>query len=69
MDNIFVYIVDLPVNEMVVPCLDGYTVYIDVKLSYAEQIESYRHAMSHIINDDWSLDNADDIERIRHASA
>ena len=54
MDDIYVYIVDLPpnVNEMVVPCCDGYTVYIDVKLSFAEKLVAYNHAMEHIRNDD-----------------
>lgn len=68
MDNIYLYCVNLPpnVSEMVVPCADGYTIYIDVKLSYPEQVEAYRHAMKHITEDDWSGTDADRIEQERH---
>ena len=71
MDDVFVYCVNLPenVSEMVVPCLSGYTVYIDVKLSYEEQLEAYRHAMRHILNDDFSGDDADAIEGSCHEVA
>ena len=65
MDEIYLYVGDIPgtVNEMVVPCCDGYTIYIDVKLSYAEKLEAYHHAMEHIRNDDFhSCDTADVIE-------
>ena len=48
---------------MVVPCLDGYTIYIDVSLSYDEKIEAYHHAMKHIKEDHWQTDKtADEIE-------
>lgn len=69
MDDIYLYFVDIPGNahEMVVPCYEGYTVYIDVKLSFAEKIEAYRHAMDHINNDDWhSGMTADQIEARCH---
>ena len=69
MDNIFVYIVDIPgnVGEMVVPCSDGYTVYIDVKLSHDEKVEAYHHALEHIRNDDFHADRAvGTIEQERH---
>lgn len=70
MVDVFIYIVDIPVSEMVVPCLEGYTVYIDVKLSYEEQLDAYRHAMKHINGDDWGSDlPADEIEGIRHEVA
>lgn len=55
---------------MVVPCCDGYTVYIDVKLSYWEKIDAYYHAMRHIYGDDWHSDmTADQIEARRHETA
>ena len=71
MDDIYLYYVDLPrnVSEMVVPCADGYTIYIDIKLSHAEKVEAYHHAMEHIRNDDWSRDDADHIERERHETS
>lgn len=70
MDDVYIYFVNLPcnVNEMVVPCCDGYTVYIDVKLSYDEKIEAYRHAIEHINNDDFHSDLAvDHIEGKRNS--
>lgn len=69
MDNVFVYIVDLPpnVDEMVVPCCEGYTVYIDVKLSHAEKVEAYYHALEHIKYDDFNCGLCvSDIETERH---
>lgn len=65
MDEIYLYFVTLPgnVNEMVVPCLDGYTIYIDNSLSHAEKLDAYYHAMKHIEVDDWhSGMTADQIE-------
>lgn len=56
MDDVFTYIVDLPtsVNEMVVPCADGFTVYINGKLSQIEQQSAYLHAVKHIQNGDFN---------------
>lgn len=69
MDEIYLYLIDIPgtVNEMVVPCYDGYTIYIDVSLSYEEKLDAYHHAMEHIRNDDFhSGDTADVIEARCH---
>lgn len=68
MDDIFVYEVELPphVNEMVVPCIDGYTVYIKVGLTYEARMEAYNHAMEHINRNDWEKDNVDSIEATAH---
>lgn len=46
-EDIFVYHVPLPdgVNEMVTPCLDGYTLYLDDSLTYEKRLEEYRHAV------------------------
>lgn len=64
MDDIFVYDVKLPphVNEMVVPCLDGYTVYIDISLTEEARAEAYNHALEHIKNQDWDNDDVNSIE-------
>ena len=55
MDNIYIYLVDLPVavHEMVTPCCDGYSVYINARLSQIGMEQAYRHALSHIENNDW----------------
>lgn len=72
MRDIYLYCVDIPgsVEEMVMPCADGYTVYIDIKLSYEQRLGALQHALEHIINDDWnSGEEADYIEGVRHEIA
>lgn len=68
-DDVFVYIVDLPdgVNEMVAPCLAGYTVYINDKLSPEGRREAYRHALYHIINHDFEKSDVNEIEIEAHS--
>lgn len=68
MDDIFVYLVDLPhaVNEMSCPCADGYTVYIDKNLPQAKILKAIRHAISHILHEDWGRDDIQRIERDAH---
>lgn len=69
MDDIYVYIVDLPdqVNEMVTPCLDGYTIYLNAKLSHQERVDAYLHALRHVENNDWEKDDVQKIEKEAHA--
>jgi hypothetical protein len=64
MDDVFVYLVDMPpkVKEMVVPCADGFTIYLDEKLDETEQMVSYLHAVSHILNGDFEKSNVQEIE-------
>ena len=66
MDDTFVYCVPLPsgVDEMVMPCLDGYTVYINENLSKEKQIEAYNHALSHIRNGDFDYDNYENVHTV-----
>ena len=54
MDNIYIYLVKLPpgINEAVLPCEDGYTVYLDERLMGEDLIRAYDHAMEHIDNGD-----------------
>lgn len=68
MDDIFVYCVDLPrgINEMVTPCLDGYTVYIDIKLDALRRRKAYRHAVRHIRRRDFEKGRVSRIERRTH---
>lgn len=69
MDGIFVYYVDLPpgVRECVLPCADGYTVYIDQNLDEEGRAEAYRHAVKHIRRaDSNSGGDADRIEIETH---
>ena len=64
MDDIYVYMADLPdgIHEMVTPCCDGYTVYIDLKLSDTGKKEAYQHALEHIKRNDFEKDDVQIIE-------
>ena len=64
MDDIYTYIVSLPVgvNEVVMPCADGYTVYISDRLDTDSRIRVYRHAVAHIENGDFAKSNVQEIE-------
>ena len=67
MPDVSVYLVDLPVREMVVPsgpC--SWTVYIDARLSYEGQREAYDHALRHIQRGDWERDDVQAIEAEAH---
>lgn len=68
MDDVFCYLTDIPgkSKEIVTPCLDGYTVYIDAKLTYEGRIDAYNHAIWHIVNEDFEKDNVQEIETNAH---
>ena len=70
MDNdIFVYYVKFPstnIHEAVLPCSDGYCVYLDERLGYEQQIEAYNHAVQHIQNGDFDKYDVDRIEYDAH---
>ena len=64
-----VFLVDFPNSgrEMVIPNEDdSYTILINAKLSYESQLKAYEHAMQHILNDDFSKDNVQEIEAVAH---
>ena len=67
-DDVYVYYVDLPagVNEMVRPCSDGYTVYIDVNLDPDRMQKVYDHAIRHIENGDFEKTDVQQIEADAH---
>lgn len=71
MDSIFTYFVKLPygIDEVVMPCLDGYTVYIDVNLSEQQQLKAYAHALHHIRNNDFEKPDVQAIEAEAHSRA
>ena len=64
MADIFVYIVPLPpgVNEMVTPCLDGFTIYINETLSPEQREKAYLHALDHIRKNDFQKFDVQEIE-------
>ena len=68
MDDIWTYFVALPdgIAEMVTPCADGYTVYINEKLGWEQRIAAFRHALSHIEHMDFEKANIQEIESSAH---
>lgn len=69
LDNIYIYPVNLPttVHETVVPCMSGYTVYINDKLSFEQRQKAFAHALRHIQNHDFDReDSVQDIETQAH---
>lgn len=68
-DNIYLYLTKFPgtrIREAVLPCADGYTVYLDDRLTYEQQREAFAHAMFHIKNRDFEKSDVGEIERIAH---
>ena len=67
-NSVYIYLVDLPtdISEMVTPCVDGFTVYINARQSQGRQIEAYRHAMGHIYKDDWKREDVQAVESEAH---
>lgn len=55
MDDLFVYLIDMPdgMSEGVCPCDDGYNIYIDKNLLREQMVEAYQHALIHIENQDF----------------
>ena len=68
MDDIFVYLVDLPpkIAEMVAPCENGFTVYLNAKLTYNERVKAYMHALEHVERNDWNKEDVQQIEKEAH---
>lgn len=68
MIDVFVYLVDMPVNECICPCGPfSYTVYINSRLSHNGQIRAFRHALRHIERGDFEKFDIQEIERECHA--
>lgn len=58
-----------PGNEMVCENEDGsFTIMINARLSYENQLKSYQHAMKHIQNNDFQKTDTQMIEAIAHAA-
>ena len=68
MVDTFIYYVKLPahLNEFVVPCVGGYTIYINESLSDDDRIKAYAHAMKHIEEKDFEKYDAQEIEVAAH---
>ena len=68
MDEIYIYTVPLPAgcNEAVLPCSDGYTIYINDGLDHAGRIKALKHALKHIGNRDFDKCDVQRIEDEAH---
>lgn len=69
MDNdIYVYFEHLPdgINEVIRPCLGGYTIYLDPRQSFESMRDSYKHALSHIEQNDFEREDVQEIEKQAH---
>lgn len=68
MDDIFVYLVDLPpaIAEMITPCESGFTIYLNARLSYQDRIKAYTHALRHVDRNDWDKTDVQQIEYEAH---
>lgn len=71
MVDVFVYCTKMPhgVHEMVVPCMDGYTVYIDADMTRNQQQRELLHALRHIDRHDHDGGDVQQIEVETHATA
>lgn len=67
-DDIYVYYQPLPdgINEAVMTCLGGYTIYIDPRQSKDGIQRSYRHALYHIQHGDFYRPDVQSIETQAH---
>lgn len=60
----FLYM-DYLVEEQVIFNEDGsYSIFINSRLNHERQMLAYQHALTHIMNDDFSKEYADDIEKV-----
>lgn len=54
------------INEIVLPCVGGYTIYIDSSLTYEQREDAYRHALWHIEHGDFEKCDVQEIEHDAH---
>ena len=67
MPDVYVYLVDLPVREVVMPSDEfSYTVYINARLSDLERQRAFLHALRHIQSGDFEKFDVGQIERVAH---
>ena len=66
-EDIGVYFLDMDhaIEEEVTANEDGsFSIFINARISQARQMAAYQHAIAHILRDDFSKDDADEIERV-----
>lgn len=68
MDKIFTFLTELPdgINEIVAPCYEGFTIYIDIRLDEIGRMKAFEHAIGHIARGDFDRDDVQMIEDDAH---
>lgn len=68
MDEIFIYCVPLPpgIHEMITPCADGYTIYLNISDCKEQQGKAFEHALEHIRRRDFNRSDVQEIENNTH---
>jgi hypothetical protein len=66
--NAFIYPIDMKgtARAMIRPCVEGYTIYVDINLPQEEQIAAALHELSHISRNDFEKENVQEIEAESH---
>lgn len=65
--DVFVHLLNLPVNEIVTPNDDGsYSIFINARLSNDAQLRAYSHALKHIEDNDFNKTDVQTIEMVAH---
>lgn len=66
-DNIYHYVVPLPegVNEAILTCSDGYTIYTADRLDDDSRRNAFLHAIRHIKNKDFETELLVDVKELR----
>ena len=67
--NCFVYMAPLPhdIREMITPCQEGYTLYLNEKLSQEQRIRAVEHAFRHVQNGDFEKMNGN-VQEIEYSA-
>ena len=66
--EIYIYYAPFPmsVKEAIRPCSDGYTIYLNQNLTREQQLESLKHAVTHIILEHFETDNGKTVEEMEN---
>lgn len=67
--NTFLVNMDVLVSEQVVENSDGsYSIFLNSRLTHERQLESYKHALNHINNNDFEKSDVQKIEKDAHSA-
>lgn len=70
MENIYVHLLDMDTKipeHLIKNDDDSYTIFINARLSHESRLKSYLHALNHIMNDDFSKKDVQEIESFAHS--